>query len=315
MIDYAKTVGILDVDPCLIVFMQEGLIEDSAAYASPLVGQLRLFFLVKACAFQVFLVALPYSPRIQILLILAFELTYLIVPIVKHAAVKIFKSPVFIIHLVGQTTLLIAFLALVMGMTFKGYKYGNGSTISDYDASQWSYGQNMGIFIVSTAVIAEFLVFVLSGLLMVRGLVQVIIRAILTPKTSSDVEKEKLKKEFVSYKLGMFFKFFDQNEPLVVKKKNEFELSKSAGGGNLAVAYENGRANSKRLVRQSKKSEAQEAKSKLSKKGGSGKKGLEEHASQVPNEDSLPGKSRGRAVSVSLKKSAHSRKNRLSVKA
>lgn len=60
VVDYEKTIKYLHVDPNIVKFIQEGLIDDAGAYISPLVGQLRFYFLFKACLFQILLQALPF---------------------------------------------------------------------------------------------------------------------------------------------------------------------------------------------------------------------------------------------------------------
>lgn len=77
------------------------MLNDAAAYASPLVGQLRFYFLLKASLFQILLQALPYSPRIQLSLMLALELLYILGPVVKYAAVKHLKKFLFLLHIGG----------------------------------------------------------------------------------------------------------------------------------------------------------------------------------------------------------------------
>ena len=94
-------------------------------------------------------------------------------------------------------------------MTFKGYKYGNGTTIDEYDPGKWQYGQTVCIIVVSIAVLAELLIFLASIFLMIRKIILMLIDSMTTPKTSSDVSADKLKKAFVSYKNGVFFKFSD----------------------------------------------------------------------------------------------------------
>ena len=154
-------------------------------------------------------------------LMIALELLYIIGPVVKYSAVKHLKKFLFLLHICGQSTLLIIFLSLVLGMTFKGYKYGNGTTTDDYDPGKWQYGQNVCILVVSIAVIAELLIFFASIFLMIRGIVLMLIESMTSPKTSSDVSKEKLSQHFVSYKNGVFFTFFDSDAPVVKKTESK----------------------------------------------------------------------------------------------
>lgn len=48
-----------------------------------------------------------------------------------------------------------------------------------------------------------------------------LIESMTTPKTSSDVSKEKLSQHFVSYKNGVFFTFFDSDAPIVEKTESK----------------------------------------------------------------------------------------------
>lgn len=135
--------------------------------------------------------------------------------------------------------MLIIFLALVLGMTFKGYKYGNGTTIDEYDPGKWQYGQNVCILVVTVAVLAEFLIFLASIFLMIRGIILMLIDSLTTPKTSSDVSADKLKKTFVRYKNGVFFCFFDKEaQPTVsvdqtVKGKSEKKAKEKSWGPDM----------------------------------------------------------------------------------
>ena len=95
-------------------------------------------------------------------------------------------------------------------MTFKGYKYGNGTTIDEYDPGKWQYGQTVCIIVVTIAVLAELLIFFAAIFLMIREIILMLIDSMTSPKTSSDVSADKLKKVFVSYKNGVFFKFTDK---------------------------------------------------------------------------------------------------------
>lgn len=101
-------------------------------------------------------------------------------------------------------------------MTFKGYKYGNGTTIGEYDPGKWQYGQNICILVVGIAVLAEFVIFLASIFFMIRGIILMLIESMTSPKTSSDVSAEKLSKTFMSYKNGIFFTFFDKKAQLRV---------------------------------------------------------------------------------------------------
>ena len=95
-------------------------------------------------------------------------------------------------------------------MTFKGYKYGNGTTIDEYDPGKWQYGQNVCILVVSIAVLAELVIFLAAIFFMIRGIILMLIESMTAPKTSSDTSAEKLSKTFVSYKNGIFFTFSDK---------------------------------------------------------------------------------------------------------
>ena len=209
--DYATTINYLHVDPNIVQFVQEGLLDDTGAYVSPLVGQLRFYFVLKASIFQVLLQALIYSPQLQLTLMLVLELIYILGPIVKYKAVSHLKKFMFLLHISGQSTLLIIFLSLVLGMTFKGYKYGNGSTVLDYDPGKWEYGQYICILVVTIAVLAELVIFLAAMFFMLKEIAIMIIGSFTTPKTSSDVSAEKLKKVFVSYKKGVFYTFVDKD--------------------------------------------------------------------------------------------------------
>lgn len=54
-IDKIRTLQFLHVDPSMIKYVQEGLLTDKGAYISPLVAQVRFFFLAKNIAFQIML--------------------------------------------------------------------------------------------------------------------------------------------------------------------------------------------------------------------------------------------------------------------
>ena len=97
-------------------------------------------------------------------------MTYAMCSLWKHMAVKHFKSYLALIHIVGQSALLIVFLSLVCGMTFKGYKYGNYSTIGDQDHGKWEYGENICLLVVSIALLVELALLVGSMVLTVKRL-------------------------------------------------------------------------------------------------------------------------------------------------
>ena len=64
------------------------MIHDKSAFASILVNSFRFYFLFKTTIFQMVLVTLPYSPRIQLCLIIGMELVSVIATWVKYKAIK-----------------------------------------------------------------------------------------------------------------------------------------------------------------------------------------------------------------------------------
>lgn len=82
--------------------------------------------------------------------------------LVKYATIHHFSKPSFILHIFGQSLLLVVFLGLVFGMTFKKNLYGNFSTLREYDTGWWEYGQSACFIIVSVALVVEFLVFIVA---------------------------------------------------------------------------------------------------------------------------------------------------------
>lgn len=64
VIDRKATIEFLHIDPSMIKFIQEGMLKSKGAYISPLVAQIRFFFLFKNIAFQTLLQTLPYNPQV-----------------------------------------------------------------------------------------------------------------------------------------------------------------------------------------------------------------------------------------------------------
>jgi hypothetical protein len=77
------------------------MLTDKGAYISPLVSQIRFFFLAKNVAFQLMLQALPYNPQIQLPIMIGIELAYAIGTLWKYMAVKQFKKLSGLVHIVG----------------------------------------------------------------------------------------------------------------------------------------------------------------------------------------------------------------------
>jgi hypothetical protein len=111
------------------------------------------------------------------------------------------------------------FLSLVCAMAFKKVKYGNSSTSQELDRSVWLPGQRICIFIVLTALIIEFLIFLLSLIALIKELCKMLIKFIkemvedkkeeeLMKKLGEDHRDLKLKKfkPFVRFNMGIFYK-------------------------------------------------------------------------------------------------------------
>lgn len=102
--------------------------------------------------------------------------------LIKYVTVNHFTQLNFIIHIFGQSLLLVIFLGVVFGMTFKKNLYGNLSTKNEYDTGKWEYGQNICIVIVTLALVIEFLVFTVSLGQMICALINMLISALVGPK-------------------------------------------------------------------------------------------------------------------------------------
>jgi len=100
-IDEEATLFAMKNNFSIIKYIQLGLITNKHAFQSPIVSHMNFFFLVKTTVTQILLQTLVYNPRLQIVLIIAFELFYMFGSLVKHITIKHFIKPSFLIHLFG----------------------------------------------------------------------------------------------------------------------------------------------------------------------------------------------------------------------
>lgn len=121
------------------------------------------------------LMTLPYNPQVQVSIIMALELLYIIGAWTKYSAVQHFLKKSTLLYIVIQGVLMIVFLALVFGMTLKGYTYGNESTKGALDRDQWGYGENIAIVVISIALSVEFVLFLFSITILAKNLVYTLV--------------------------------------------------------------------------------------------------------------------------------------------
>ena len=195
-------------------YAQQGLLGNRNAFRSPFVNQVRCFFLLKVVMTQIMLQTLIYSPRIQILLIIQMELVYMIGSLVKYLAIRHFEKPNSLIHLFGQSTLLIIFLFLVFGMSFQNTSYQNGSTIGEIDRSEWTYGEAVCMIVMTIAVVVEFIVFLVSVVEMVYEILLLILSNLRKNKNTNDPLNpgQQKRNDLKRYKVGIFFKLEEIKE-------------------------------------------------------------------------------------------------------
>lgn len=236
-------------DPNHVKFIQEGLVDNKNAYRSNLVAQIRLYFVLKAVAFQILLQALPYSPRFQIVLMILIELIYAIGSLAKFLAIHHFRKKLFLVHIFGQTMLLVIFLGLVLGMTFKGYKYGNGSTLIGLDLGKWEYGQNACILVVTIALLVELFIFIGAIILLIKNVFFMLLGLVMS-KDSIDAKREKNLKKFISFNNGIFYHLADPEELNLSKELSEKHSSRIRRG---KIGAKNGKKISKRAKPSKKK--------------------------------------------------------------
>lgn len=211
--DEEKTILNSHINPHHILFVQDGLIENKNAYTSCLVYSFRFYFLLKTTLFQILLVTLPYSPQIQVLTIIGLELFNVIATWVKYKAVKHLVNKVSMTQTIGQSCILIVFLCLVFGMTTKAFKYGNGSTSGSLELGYWQAGQNIGMLLVSVAVLAELLLYLAGMVTMIKGIINMLIDLCVNESTKHSKFEDSVKQHVKYYKAGIFFKTLqlDQN--------------------------------------------------------------------------------------------------------
>jgi hypothetical protein len=137
IIDEVNSISNAHINPRHILFAQDSMIAEKNAYDSAFVNSFRFFFLLKTSLFQILLVTLPYSPRIQILMIIGLEVLNVLGTWVKYKAIKHITSKVNLTQNIGQGLILIMFLCLVFAITTKSFKYGNGSTIGSLELGYW----------------------------------------------------------------------------------------------------------------------------------------------------------------------------------
>ena len=106
--------------------------------------------------------------------------------LVKYLAIRHFEKPNSLIHLFGQSTLLIIFLFLVFGMSFQNTSYQNGSTIGEIDRSEWTYGEAVCMIVMTIAVVVEFIVFLVSVVEMVYEILLLILSNLRKNKNTND---------------------------------------------------------------------------------------------------------------------------------
>lgn len=123
------------------------------------------------------------------------ELFYAIGSLWKYMAVKHFKKLSALVHIVGQSTLMVVFLSLVFGMTFKGYKYGNASTSNELDLNKWGYGENICLLVVSIALLIELCLFFTSIIMLVKNLFFTVIGMFIDVSADDKLKNKFLKEQ------------------------------------------------------------------------------------------------------------------------
>lgn len=254
VIDNATTLKYLHINPYIIKFAQDGIILNKAAYASPLVSQLRFYFVLKNAIFQILLQTLPYSPSFQIIFMVFLEIFYATVTTWKYMAIKHLKSITTLVHIVGQSSLTIIFLVLVFGMTFKGEKYGNLSTLEEIDRNQWSYGENICMLVVSVALVVEFSLFISSMLMLTKTIGIQILSVFMTLGEDSTKNKilkrilkplKKKKIPLLRMNQGIFYK-------LQPESKSKIQISKSSMDSSSKKLHAKGLLHKNKKVRTKK---------------------------------------------------------------
>lgn len=137
---------------------------------------------------------LPYSPSLQTFLMISIELLYVGSAAWKFAAVKHLTKWSSLVYIILQGALMVIFLALVLGMTFKGYKYGNDSTKHTFDRNMWGYGENVCMVVITIAIIVEFVLFLFSLILMTKNLLIMLLSMCMELKTQDSTQSLFVKK-------------------------------------------------------------------------------------------------------------------------
>jgi hypothetical protein len=63
-VDSVATLNFLHLNPHIVKYAMDGIIHKKSAYNSPIVNQVRFFFLFKNIVFQMLLQTLPYNPQV-----------------------------------------------------------------------------------------------------------------------------------------------------------------------------------------------------------------------------------------------------------
>lgn len=139
-------------------------------------------YLLRILAIHLLLIALPFAPIIQILLLLIVEFTYCSNLVLRYLKVKHLKSLRFLVFKVAQSVFLLAFQIVNLLIWFKA----EGSEVPPNAGLQ-----KIGMFIVLSALTCEYLCFILS-------IAWAVINKLTERKNKS--KKRKLEQGYIIYK-------------------------------------------------------------------------------------------------------------------